>query len=148
MIYFLNSIENYRCFAILNGYVTCPNETIDSNRYLFDNLIKPGEWQNCGANSVKAEVNLMFNYDDKRLNLNINEAALKLPESETVPIVLFSGNFNYNLTSNSPGDRLSKLKNIINNWQQDLELYQEVVAKFANVQIAERSQKTQEPVSV
>ena len=140
----LRTIEYQAIDINFRGYLNCPNTTVDSNRYLFDNLIQPGEWQNCGNNSVKAEVNLMFSYDEKRLNLKINEATLGLPDSKKLPIVLFSGRFNYNLTAEKPGDRLPKLERIVDNWHQDLELYQNVVSKFANVQTSQSS----EPVAV
>lgn len=135
---------NYR------GYVTCTDATVDSNRYLFDNLIQPGEWQNCSANSVKAEVSFKFNYDDKQLNLNINEAILKLPESEPKPIVLFDSNFNYNLTSDSSDKTLPMLKKIIGNWHQDLDIYKDVVSKFIKIQPSNEVelQVNREPVAV
>lgn len=129
----LRTIEYLAVDINYRGYINCPNSTVETNNYLFDNLIKSGEWQSCGNSSVKAEVNLMFTYDEKRLNLKINEAALGLPDSEKLPIVLFSGRFNYNLTSEKPGDRLPKLERIIDNWHQDLELYKNVVTKVANL---------------
>ncbi len=130
----LRTIEYLAVDINYRGYINCPNSTVDSNNYLFDNLIKPGTWQDCGNGSVRSEVNLMFDYDEKQLNLKINEAALKLPDSEKLPIVLFTGKFHYNLTYNQAGDRLPKLEKIINNWHQDLKLYQDVVGKFGNIQ--------------
>lgn len=134
----IRTIE-YRSVGInYRGYVTCPNSTVESNTYLFDNLIQPGEWQNCGTKPVKAGVSFGFTYEDKQLNLSINEAALKLPESAKVPIVLFNGNFNYDLTSDSSENRLSKLGEIVDNYDRDLNIYKDVVSKFIKIQAPKR----------
>lgn len=132
----LRTIEYLAIDVNYRGYINCPEHTVDNNRYIFDSLIKPGQWQDCGNNAVKAEVNLMFDYEEKVLNLKVNEAVLKLPDAAQLPIVLFTGRFAYNMTKDSPGDRLPKLERIVDNWHQDLELYQDVVGKFGNVQIA------------
>ncbi len=140
---------DYQAVGInFRGYVTCPNSTVESNRYLFDNLIQPGEWQNCGTDSVKAGVSFMFTYDEKQLNLSINEAALKLPESEKVPIVLFNGNFNYDITSDLPGNRLPQLGKIVDNWHRDLNIYRDVVSKFIKIQLPKRVESEAEKKAV
>ena len=112
------------------GYTTCTNTTVESNNYLIDNFIQPGAWQNCGNKPVKAGLNLAFDYEEKQLSLSINEAGLKMPESEQVPIVLFSGNFNYDLSNETIEAILPKLNSVIANWQQDLAIYTEVVGKL------------------
>lgn len=126
----LRNLEYQAIGVNFRGYITCNNPEKTENSYIFDNLIQPGEWQNCGSEPVKAGLNLMFTYDDKKLHLSINEAALKLPESEQVPIILFSGNFDRDLTSETAGERLAKLESSIKGWQQDLEIYTDVVSKF------------------
>ncbi len=130
------------------GYITCNNSTGEGNSYLFDSLIQPGEWQNCGTEPVKAGLNLMFTYEDKQLHLSINEAALKLPESEQVPIILFSGNFDRNLAAETAGERLEKLESFINGWQKDLEIYTDVVSKFIERQVLDQSHSEQEAVAI
>ena len=145
----LRTVEYQSVGINYKGYVTCPHLTVETNNYLFNNLIQPGEWQNCGTDSVQAGVSFTFTYDEKQLNLSINEGTLKLPESEKVKIVLFNGNFNYDLTSDSSANRLSKLAAIVDGWHQDLELYQEVVSKFIDVSSDKAdSESEQQPVAV
>lgn len=129
------------------GYTTCTNTTVESNNYLIDKLIQPGEWQQCGTKPVKAGLNLLFSYDDKQLSLSVNEAGLKLPESEQAAIVLYSGNFNYDLSDFKPEKVLPTINSIIDNWQQDLEIYTDVVSKLPSNGSA-KSSKKKEPVAV
>ncbi len=143
----LRSIDYQAAGINYRGYVTCTNTTVETNRFLFDNLIQPGEWQDCGTESPKAGLNLLFTYEDKRLNLSINEAGLKMPEAEQVPIVLFSGNFDYDLNSDEPGKSLEKLESIIDNYGRDLETYTEVVSKVISQQNKSQSASAKEAVT-
>ena len=129
----LRTIEYLAVDINYRGYINS-FDADNSNGYIQDNLIKPGEWQECGNDRVKAQVNLMFDYDQKQLELKINEGVLKLPDAEKLPIVLFGGRFNYNLSKIPVGDRLSQLESIVDNWHQDLQLYKDVVGKFAHVE--------------
>lgn len=126
----LRTIEYQAVGINFRGYTTCTNTTVAENSYLLDNFIQPGEWQDCGIKPVKAGLNLAFEYENRQLGLSINEAGLKMPDSEQVPIVLYSGNFNYDLTSEKPEQVLPKLNSAITNWQQDLAIYTEVVGKL------------------
>jgi hypothetical protein len=144
----LRNLEYQAVGINFRGYVTCTNVTVENNNYLIENLIQPGEWLNCGTEPVKAGLNLMFTYDDKRLNLSINEAGLKLPESEQVPIILFSGNFERDLTAETARERLELLESTIDGWQQDLGIYTDVVNKFIERQGKAKSKAEREAVPV
>ena len=144
----LRTIEYQAVGINFRGYSTCTNTTVEDNNYLIENFIQPGEWQNCGTSPVKAGLNLMFTYEDKQLNLAVNEAGLKLPESEQAAIVLYSGNFNYDLQDYEPGKGLERLESIVDNWQQDLEIYTDVVGKLTNQKVTAKSSKDQEAVAV
>lgn len=87
-----------------------------------------------GTAPVQAALNFSYTFDSKRLNLSLNEAALQMPEGEKVSIILFSGNFDYELNAESLGDRRSQLQEIVNNWKADKEIYSEVVNKFVETQ--------------
>ncbi|ELS03375.1 hypothetical protein Xen7305DRAFT_00030970 [Xenococcus sp. PCC 7305] len=142
----LRNLEYQAVGVNFRGYITCNSLTGEANNYFFDHLIKSGEWQNCGSEPVKAGLNLMFTYEDKQLHLSINEATLKLPESEQVPIILFSGNFDRDLSSETAGERLAKLESSINSWQKDLEIYTDVVSKITAQKFAEQSHAEPEAV--
>lgn len=126
----LRNLEYQAVGINFRGYITCNEDSLESNNYLKEHFIAPGAWQQCGTAPVKAGLNLMFTYDKKQLYLSINEAGLKLPEASQVPIVLFGGNFDYDLNANDEMPKLNQLQEIVNNWQQDLAIYQEVVSQM------------------
>lgn len=51
-------------------------------------------------------MNLVYTFEEKRLLLSITEAKLQLPEQAEVPILLFSGNFDYDLSKFESNDRI------------------------------------------
>ncbi|NJM22765.1 MAG: hypothetical protein HC907_30700 [Richelia sp. SM1_7_0] len=61
------------------------------------------------------------------MNLTINEGLLKISAEKSLPAVLFSGNFNYNIIGNNQEERLQKLHQIIHNWNKNLETYQQLI---------------------
>ena len=48
-----------------------------------------------------------------QLYLSVNEAGIKFPESEQLPIVLFGGNFDYDLSEDSQEEKLARLQSAI-----------------------------------
>jgi hypothetical protein len=74
---------------------------------------------------------LGYTFDDRRLNLTINEATLQTPDNKVSAIALFNGNFDYDVaTTIAPAAHTQRIKQIVSNWQRDLELYKEVVGQF------------------
>jgi hypothetical protein len=112
------------------SYITCNEHTTEDNQYVSKNFLLQGDWLKSGKAPVKAGISLMYEFSDNNLYLNINEATLQLPESQQVPVVLFTGNFNYDLEAQSGSEKLERLQKIFTNWHTDLENYQDVVNKF------------------
>ena len=80
-----------------------------------------------GTEPVKASVQLAFTLENKTLSLNINEGTLYVSEEETVPIILFNGNFSYQAQGNTKEERLESIHQLLDNWQSDLDTYQEII---------------------
>jgi hypothetical protein len=112
------------------GYLDFDGRIADAQRFMFSHLLALGDWQKIGTAPVQAGLNLGYTFPDKRLNLTINEATIQQPDQSAAPIILFSGNFDYELTAPENSADLAKLEQILANWQTDLKLYQEVVEKF------------------
>jgi len=112
------------------GYVAFPGESEGAHQYLFNTLFAPGPWQEMGTEPVRAGVNLVYTFERNRLHLSINAAAMQLPEQAQVPVVVFGGNFDYDLTALPESDRLGEIKPILDHWQTDLETYRNVVHQF------------------
>jgi hypothetical protein len=112
------------------GYLDFAGKEAAAHRFMFSHLLALGDWHNIGTAPVQAGLNLGYTFADKRLNLTINEASIRPPEQPATPIVLFSGNFDYELNATENQVDLTKLEQVLDNWQKDLDLYEEVVGKF------------------
>lgn len=115
----------------MRGYLDFGTDRHRLREFMFQNLLAPGAWQQLGNEPVQAGINLGYTFDERRLNLSINEATIQTAEAQVNSIALFAGNFDYDIAGTIvPAAYTQRLNQIITNWQRDLELYQEVVSKF------------------
>jgi hypothetical protein len=112
------------------GYLDFAGQEAAAQRFMFSHLLAIGDWQKIGTAPVQAGINLGYTFPDKKLNLTINEATVQQPDQSGAPIILFSGNFDYELNAAENSADLAKLEQILANWQQDMQLYKDVVEKF------------------
>lgn len=99
-----------------------------AKKYITQILLANGSWQNFGQGLVQAGINLLYQLERCQLALSINEARLKQPNKpESIAALLFSGNFNYPLPSELFDVRLTQIADAINYWQQDIEIFQQLV---------------------
>jgi hypothetical protein len=105
------------------------NDHSDSAReYITEKFLAPGSWQEIGKVPVEASINLLFKLDRGELSLSINEARIQYNNSDRPPMsgILFSGAFNYTL-SNDAQTRLKDLSLLLQNWQQDVIKFRDLV---------------------
>ncbi len=115
----------------MRGYIDFGTDRHRLREFVFQNLLAPGAWQQLGNAPVQAGINLGYTFDERRLNLTINEATIQTAEAQVNSIALFAGNFDYDIVNTiAPTAHTQRIKQIITNWQRDLELYQEVVSRF------------------
>jgi hypothetical protein len=125
---FVGAGLNFRGYVEFEGTV---NGSTPARDFMFKNLLAPGDWQSLGTAPAQAGINLGYTFDRRRLNLTINDGILQIPEQPPIAIVLFSGNFDYDLErSISPQARTNQVGQIVASWHQDLALYQDVVSRF------------------
>ncbi|MGK7881006.1 MAG: hypothetical protein AB4060_13030 [Crocosphaera sp.] len=104
-----------------------PGNNQGARNFITQNLLSPGDWQNYGNAPLQAGLNLLYQLDRCQFSLSINEAKIQMPDKSAMPALLFAGNFNYNLATVNPGEVTAKLKQAINDWQNDLTAFQEIV---------------------
>lgn len=126
----LRNLESVAVGVNFRGYASYNDTSVESTDYLKERFIQPGEWLNCGTEPVKAGLNLSYTYDSKKLHLSVNEAKLKVSPKEQLPVILFSGNFEYSLAELALEERLELLQSTIKNWQGDLAIYRDVIGKM------------------
>ncbi|MEA5509012.1 hypothetical protein VB715_04470 [Crocosphaera sp. UHCC 0190] len=98
-----------------------------ARNYITRTLLSPGSWQDYGKAPVQAGLNLLYQLDRCQFSLSINEAKIQMPDQSSIPALLFAGNFNYNVGSNSQQEILAQLKKGIDDWSSDLKDFQEIV---------------------
>lgn len=111
----------------LLGYTSYENQPEAPRKYVTEKLLSPGNWQEVGTTPMQATVNLVYTLERSVLNLSVNSGSLRFPDEKTVPVVLFTGNFGYNINSPSEEERLLRISQLIENWQADLETYKDII---------------------
>ncbi len=109
------------------GYANGDKQPDAARKYLSQTLLKPGTWQEVGTAPVRATVNYAYTLERGSFNLSVSEAILRQSEETTAPVVVFSGNFSYDITSKTGDEKLVSLYQAIENWSADLETYKEIV---------------------
>ncbi len=113
------------------GYIDFGSDRRQTRDFLYQNILAPGTWQQQGDAPLKAKIDLGYTFGDRYLNLNITEAMMQVAEDRSNSIVLFRGNFDYDIANTTaPAAQVQRIKQIIANWQRDLDLYREVVGRF------------------
>lgn len=109
------------------GYAAFDSQQDAASKYIAETLLSPGAWQEVGYEPVRTTLNFAYTLERGQFNLSVNSAALRQQDETTTPIVLFSGNFSYELVGDTGAERLQNLHQAIDNWQGDLETYKDIV---------------------
>ena len=91
-----------------------------ANAYINTQLLAAGTWQKYGEGTVRASLNLVYDFPNRQLNLSINEASIQFPEQAPTPVVLFAANYSYDISTTEAEDKATSISKAIGNWQQDL----------------------------
>ncbi len=76
---------------------------------------------------MQASLRLAFKLEESDFNLVVEEATLRSSEQEPgESVVLFSGNFNPQLTGEKP-ERVEQLSQILSRWYEKLEAYRYII---------------------
>jgi hypothetical protein len=105
-----------------------PQASIQSaTQYINHQLLADGSWQNYGTTPVQAALSLTYNLPNRQLNLDITAAGMQFGQAEITPVILFSGNFRYNLADAELGETAAAVGRVLTNWQTDLSAYCELI---------------------
>ncbi|KST66844.1 hypothetical protein [Mastigocoleus testarum] len=130
------------------GFVAFAQEDA-GRRFITDKLLSPGDWQDEGEVAMRASLNLMYKLQRAPLALNITEAALN-QKNKSIPIVIFSGSFSYQITGNSTEEKLSCANQVVENCFTDISTFSDLINnKFlsdvtGNISLTEASVKLAE----
>jgi hypothetical protein len=120
---------NYQAIGInIRSYSPQPNRLIAS-QFINHQLLSDGSWQNYGIAPIQASLSVTYTLENRQLMLAINAAEIQFSEQEILPIVLFDGKFNYDLATSNSGANLVAATQVLDNWQQDLMSYRELISE-------------------
>jgi hypothetical protein len=107
--------------------VPFPGNNEGARNFITKTLLSPGPWQDYGNAPLQASLNLLYQLERCQFSLSINEAKIQMPDKSSIPALLFAGNFTYNVASEVPQEIIEKLKKGIDDWESDLNAFQEIV---------------------
>ncbi len=99
-----------------------------ATQYINHQLLNDGSWQNYGTAPIQAALNVVYTLPGRQFNLEITAASIQVSAAEIEPIILFTGDFQYNLTAESGDSNLASATQILGNWQTDLSAYYELIS--------------------
>ena len=95
--------------------------------YIVSQFITPGPWTKIGNSTAQASVQFAYTLEGKQLVVNVNQGQMQLPEQGSVPVILFSGSFNYVVSGTDQKTRLASVGQIFKGWQQDLTAFRDII---------------------
>ena len=107
--------------------VPFPEEKDAGKTFISKRLLAPGPWHDFGNTSLQASLNLFYQLEKSQFRLIINPAKLQQANQTIISAVLFSGTFTYNLDEVAVDERINQLIQTINNWEQDLAIFRELI---------------------
>ncbi|TAE61768.1 MAG: hypothetical protein EAZ87_00930 [Nostocales cyanobacterium] len=121
----LSQVEYQRAGINPRGFVTFDTEA-EAYQYINGKILSPGAWQEFAGAKVNAALQLSYPVNGGILNVSINQANVQFTD-KTIPAILFSGNYNYNLPGNNPTEKQQSLQKIIANWQVSVGTFQKLL---------------------
>jgi hypothetical protein len=118
------------------SYVPYPGDEEAADRYISSQFLTPGDWQSFGKANVKAALNLLYELERGQLTLSINSASVQQAE-QALPILLFSGNFNYEIKNLAPEKRIPTMAVTIDNWITDYDTFRDLLVEKFLVNLGE-----------
>jgi hypothetical protein len=130
---------NYLTIDInFKGYIIYPQYSDLPHRYIFETLVRPPiqDWTEVGSHNLQGSLSFFYSFTNRELKLSIDEAMLKTGKEMESPILLFTGNFNYNISSknnhNLENKSVKDCREVLE-WSNDLEIYQKIVNQLLRI---------------
>jgi hypothetical protein len=119
---------DYQAVGInFRSYVPYPGAPDAADEYVSNQLLAVGDWQHFGKEKVRAALNLLYTIDRGQLTLSVNSATMQPPDQDPLPILLFSGNFNYEITDIPKEKRIPTIAAMIDNWITDYDTFRDLI---------------------
>ncbi|MEH1892183.1 MAG: hypothetical protein V7K92_22935 [Nostoc sp.] len=115
---------DYRAVGInINAHII-KEEKEDNQDTVLAKLIASGKWKQFQGKSPNTVVQFTYPLDNGSFTISIQEVVIsKIQNNELVPVINFSANFHRDLIKTNYLERVSYLKNIIQSWKTDFDIF-------------------------
>jgi hypothetical protein len=123
---------DYQAIEIVpSSFFTFEKESAKSfHHYIPTALLTPGSWKEASLKPIRASLNLACTSEQGEFFIKIEDMLLREADNSLQPGAMFSGNFAYELSGNTSVEKLNHLYQLLENWQDDLENYRDIVNKI------------------
>jgi hypothetical protein len=122
--------ENYQAVGLnLEGHTTVDDQDT-ARSYLCKILLNSDRSHLPGQPLLQAIANFIYKLDRGVLTLTVRNTELELSEIERIPVLLFAANFHRDLAKVPKAEHIQALSEIIKNWRDDVETYQDLVSSM------------------
>jgi hypothetical protein len=119
--------ESYQAVGLnLEGH-TLFDEQDTARSYLQEMLFNGDRPHPSDRDLVQAIANFIYKIDRGVMTLTVRNTELQLSETEQTPVLLFAANFHRDVSKIPEAERVQELSETIENWQDDVETYQDIV---------------------
>ncbi|MBE9168126.1 hypothetical protein IQ238_11565 [Pleurocapsales cyanobacterium LEGE 06147] len=115
-------------------------------KLIVEALLAPAPWHSFGSAPLKATVNLVYQLEHCQLSLKVDEARFQQGDANAIPGLLFVGDFIYSQAELTGEAKINSLKAAIDNWQQDVSMFQEKIS--ANIIKTAQAAISSQPESI
>ncbi|NJO50647.1 MAG: hypothetical protein HC840_15730 [Leptolyngbyaceae cyanobacterium RM2_2_4] len=119
--------ENYQAVGLnLEGHTLLDSQ--DAAKSYLQEILSSGDRPHpSDANLVQAIANFIYKINRGVMTLTVRNTELQLSETEQAPVLLFAANFHRDVSKVPKAERVQELSEIIENWQDDVETYRNIV---------------------
>ncbi|MEL6461073.1 MAG: hypothetical protein AAFQ91_23025 [Cyanobacteria bacterium J06621_15] len=112
-----------------NSFVTFERKNHSFGHYIPNRLLVNGDWKEVSEEPLRASLSLAYTLKDQNFDLKIDDVRLRGSDDSLQSGVMFCGNFPYELNGNTAVEKLKHINQLLELWQEDLEVYQNIVDK-------------------
>ena len=107
------------------GYVMLASE--QACQTYVESFVSPGPWRDFGIKKPKYSVRFTYEIEGWISNLTVDLGKVRVLDSKETPVVRFESNFHHEIVGENPKDRLQDLCGSIDNWEDVLRNYTNLV---------------------
>ena len=90
-------------------------------------LLADSDWKEASQEPLRGSLSLAYTIKQKQFNIKIDDILFRKADNSPRAGVMFYGNFFYEVTGNSQAEKLKRINRHLSLWQEDWEIFQDLV---------------------